>query len=129
MTQLSSQPVTAFELHQEIKRRKNMVDEAISDLMTSITKKLESENEYIKAKAKARIQSVATDSDRREADHNAYVSKATDTERFNAALQKEMLKYQYKVLDARMSQLSATQTDAKVVMQEMRFAQTGPTEF
>ena len=129
MTQLSAQPVTAFELHQEIKNRKDMVDEAISNLMTSITKKLESENEYVKAKAKARIQSVATDSDRREADHNAYVSKATDTERFNAALQKEMLKYQYKVLDARMSQLSATQTDAKVVMQEMRFAQTGPTEF
>lgn len=129
MTQLSGRPVTALELHQEIKSRKKMVDDAISDLMTSITKKLESADEFEKAQAKARIQSVVENPDGREADHKAFVSQATDKERFNAALQKEMLRFQYRVLDARQSQLSATQTDAKVVMQEMRFAQTAPTEF
>ena len=126
---MPDRPFTAMEMHRDIQKCKKAVDEAIADLLTSVQKKLEAVDDFEKAVARARILSATTNPDFREADHKAFVSQATDKERFNAALQKEMLRVQYKVLESRQGQLSATQTDAKVLMQEMRFAQTGPAEF
>lgn len=119
-------PVTASEIYDEIQTRKELVDVAIAELREAVTKKLKAEAAYDMAEANARIASVVQDDTRREADHKAYVTKKTALERAEKRLQTEMLKVGYKVLDARCSQLSSTQTQSKIYEREMKFVQTGP---
>jgi hypothetical protein len=119
-------PVTASQIFDEIQTRKELVDIAIADLRDAVKEKLEAEAAYDMAEAMARIKSVTEDDTRREADHKAQVTKATALEKAQKQLKTEMLKVSYKVLDARCSQLSSTQTQSKIYEREMKFVQTGP---
>lgn len=119
-------PVTASQIYDEIQHRKDLVDQAIDSLRTAVGEKLKAEAAYDMAEAIARIKSVTEDDTRREADHKAEVTKATAQQKIEKQLKTEMLKVSYKVLDARCSQLSSTQTQSKIYEREMKFVQTGP---
>lgn len=118
--------VTASMIYDELQQRKSAVDDAITELVGAVSAKLKAEAAYDMAEAVARIKSVAEDDTRREADHKAQVTKSTVEQKIDKQLKTEMLKVAYKVLDARCSQLSSTQTQSKIYEKEMKFVQTGP---
>lgn len=113
--------MTLDELHGEMRRLSQLLDDALAYLRSQIQEYAESEDAYRLARAKAFIASNGTVQAR-----ESQVDLATSEQRKRAHLAEGMKQAALEAVRARRAQLSAVQTLVNAHREEAGFVRTGP---
>lgn len=112
--------ITVAEMNSELVRLSHRLDEAQSSLVAAVQEDAEAQREYRKARANAYLATSGTVGER-----EASVDKTTADERYAAHLAEGLSKAALESVRNFRSQLSALQTMAGAVREEMKLARTG----